>query len=237
MAHHNLRVTEASNFASAGNIAPLPHAARRLVLLGASTGSTDALQKILPRLPSDFPPIAIVQHIPALFSRALAQRLDSQCRIAVREAADGDRLLPGLALIAPGNHHLLVDCDSGGYCVRVVGGPHIWHQRPAVDILFRSAAERAGPHVIAGLLTGMGRDGADGLRRLREKGALTFAQDEASSAVYGMPRAAWETGAARHRIPLESIAAHLISCAGTVPAVHPFSPATSSPALSAHAHG
>jgi two-component system chemotaxis response regulator CheB len=129
----------------------------------------------------------------------------------VREAVDGDRLYPGLALVAPGNFHMMVQWMSDHYQVRVTGGPPIWHQRPAVDLLFKSAADSgAGGHAIAGLLTGMGRDGAEGLLKLREKGAVTFAQDEASCVVYGMPRAAWENGAAQRQLPLDRIADYLI---------------------------
>ncbi|EIQ00378.1 chemotaxis response regulator containing a CheY-like receiver domain and a methylesterase domain [Opitutaceae bacterium TAV1] len=189
--------------------APSP---RRLIVLGASTGGTEALRQVLTRLPGGLPPVAIVQHIPATFSRAFAERLGKLCAFEVREAVDGDLLLPGVALVAPGNLHLLVEprppgaAPAGGvWRVRVVDGPRVWHQRPAVDLLFRSAAECAGRHAIAGVLTGMGKDGADGLLRLRRAGAVTFAQDEASCIVYGMPRVAWETGAAQRQVALDDI--------------------------------
>ncbi|MBP7141370.1 MAG: chemotaxis response regulator protein-glutamate methylesterase [Opitutaceae bacterium] len=213
------------------------HDPRSLVLLGASTGGTEALREILTQLPSDFPPMAIVQHIPAVFSRALAERLDAQCRLEVREAADGDRLTPGVALIAPGDRHMLIDRESDGYRVRVVGGPPIWFQRPAVDLLFRSAAAIGGGHVVAGVLTGMGRDGAEGLLHLRERGALTFSQDEESSAVYGMPRAAWELGGSQHQVALTDIPSHLISLVNTEAAVQACSPSSSPSPLPAHASG
>jgi two-component system, chemotaxis family, protein-glutamate methylesterase/glutaminase len=192
-----------------------PVAARRtrppeVILLGASTGGTEALREVLTALPDGLPGIAIVQHIPALFSRAFAMRLDQLCAFAVREAVDGDRLEPGLALVAPGGFHLLLQWSADHYRARVVGGPPVWHQRPAVDLLFRSVADGgAARHVLAGVLTGMGRDGADGLRRLRDAGATTFAQDEATSVVYGMPRAAWDNGAAQRQLPLDRIAAYL----------------------------
>lgn len=184
---------------------------RALILLGASTGGTEALREVLTRLPADSPPIAAVQHIPAVFSKAFADRLNSQCRIEVREAADGDELRPGLALIAPGNFHLLVRRGSHGWIARVSTGPMVWHQRPAVDLLFKSAAESgAAPHCVAGVLTGMGKDGAEGLLELLQDGATTFAQDERTSTVYGMPRAARENGAAKAILPLDRVANYLI---------------------------
>jgi two-component system chemotaxis response regulator CheB len=184
--------------------------AREIILLGASTGGTEALREVLVRLPGNLPPIAVVQHIPAHFSKAFADRLNSLCTIEVREAVDGDRLVPGLALIAPGNFHMLLQWGGDHYRARVVDGPPVWHQRPAVDLLFKSAADcGAGPFASAGVLTGMGKDGADGLLRLRERGATTFAQDEASSIVYGMPRVAWEIGAAQYKLPLDRVATFL----------------------------
>ncbi|WP_043589107.1 protein-glutamate methylesterase/protein-glutamine glutaminase [Geminisphaera colitermitum] len=202
---------------------------RRLIVLGASTGGTEALRAVLTRLPAGLPPIAIVQHIPATFSRAFADRLNKLCAFEVREAADGDALTPGVALIAPGNYHMLVEWHGGGgsrillptttsvatpgYRVRIVDGPRVWHQRPAVDLLFKSAAEHAGRHAIAGVLTGMGKDGADGLLRLRQMGAVTFAQDEASCVVYGMPRVAWENGAAQRQVALDAVPEYLLHAA------------------------
>lgn len=178
---------------------------RRLVLLGASTGGTEALRQVLTRLPAEMPPVAIVQHIPATFSRAFADRLNTLCRLTVREAVDGEPLVPGLALVAPGNYHMLVHWRAGGYRVQVTDGPRVWHQRPAVDLLFKSGAEAAGGRAVAGVLTGMGKDGAEGLLRLRQAGAATFAQDEASCVVYGMPRAAWELGAAQRQASLNEM--------------------------------
>jgi two-component system, chemotaxis family, protein-glutamate methylesterase/glutaminase len=194
---------------------PRRHHARRVILLGASTGGTEALREVLTQLPGDLPGIAIVQHIPAHFSRAFADRLDASCAFEVREAVDGDRLVPGLALIAPGNFHMMLQWIGDSYRVRVVDGPMVWHQRPAADLLLKSAADIAGPHAIAGILTGMGKDGAEGLLRLREKGATTFAQDEATSVVYGMPRAAWENGAAQRQLPLDQIADFIIQASAT----------------------
>jgi two-component system chemotaxis response regulator CheB len=184
---------------------------RQLILLGASTGGTEALREVLTHLPSGLPGIAIVQHIPPVFSKAFADRLCQQCQFEVREAVDGDRLAPGLALIAPGNFHMMLHWVVDHYRVRVIDGPQVWHQRPAVDLLFKSAADcGAGPHAVAGIFTGMGKDGAEGLLSLRGKGATTFAQDEASSVVYGMPRAAWENGAAQRQVTLNRAADHIV---------------------------
>jgi two-component system chemotaxis response regulator CheB len=183
---------------------------RSIILLGASTGGTEALRDVLTQLPGDLPGIAIVQHIPATFSKAFADRLNTLCALEVREAVDGDRVTPGVALVAPGNFHMLLQWTGDGYRVRVTDGPPVWHQRPAVDLLFKSAADcGAGPHALAGILTGMGKDGAEGLKKLRDKGATTFAQDEATCVVYGMPKAAWENGGAQLQIPLERIAPYL----------------------------
>jgi two-component system chemotaxis response regulator CheB len=200
-------------------------AARQIILLGASTGGTEALREVLTRLPGDLPPIAIVQHIPPVFSKAFADRLNTQCAFEVREAVDGERLTPGLALIAPGNFHLMIQWHGDHYRARVTGGPQVWHQRPAVDLLFKSAADcGAAPHAIAGVLTGMGKDGAEGLLKLRELGATTFAQDEASCVVYGMPKVAWENGGAQRQLAIDRVADFIVHPKSDVPAlasVHP----------------
>jgi two-component system chemotaxis response regulator CheB len=184
---------------------------RHVMLFGASTGGTEALREVLTQLPAGLPGIAIVQHLPPVFSKAFADRLNTQCNFQVREAADGDRLEPGLALIAPGNFHLMLAWHGDHYKVRVTDGPAVWHQRPAVDVLFKSAAEcGAAPYALAGVLTGMGKDGAEGLLRLKEKGATTFAQDQDTCVVYGMPKAAWENGGAQRQIALDKAAAHIL---------------------------
>jgi len=205
-----------------GPRAPAPRtrtSSRDLILLGASTGGTEALREVLTRLPATLPPIAIVQHIPPVFSKAFADRLNALCAIEVREAVDNEPLRPGLALVAPGNFHLLVQWHHDHYRARVTGGPPVWHQRPAVDLLFKSAAETGGAgHLLGGLLTGMGRDGAEGLLRLRDRGATTFAQDEATSVVYGMPRAAWENGAAQRQLRLDQIAGNIVQHYEAAPA-------------------
>jgi len=189
---------------------PSMHDPRSLILLGASTGGTEALREVLTALPADLPPIVIVQHIPALFSRTFAARLNELSALEVREAVDGEPLRPGTALIAPGNFHLMVRWCGHYHVARVIDGPTIWHQRPAVDLLFKSAADAgAAPYSVAGLLTGMGRDGAEGLLQLQRRGATTFAQDEATCVVFGMPRAARDCGATQTLLPLDRIASFL----------------------------
>jgi two-component system chemotaxis response regulator CheB len=194
---------------------------RTVLLLGASTGGTEALAEVLPELPANAPAVAIVQHIPAMFSRQFASRLDRECAIEVREAADGDELRPGLALVAPGDSHMMIQQRGGTRIVRIRDGPLVCQQRPSVDLLFKSAAESGlAPHCVAGLLTGMGRDGADGLLELHRQGARTFVQDEASCVVWGMPRAAEKAGAAQSVVPLDRIAAHILELSSSnAPAV------------------
>ncbi len=205
-----------------GPAAVRPLDPRSVILLGASTGGTETLREIVTRLPPNLPGIAIVQHIPPMFSHAFAARLNSLSSLDVREAIDGDLLTPGVALVAPGNFHLLLQWQHDRYRVRVVDGPQIWHQRPSLDLLFKSAADcGAAPHTVAGVLTGMGKDGAEGLLRLREKGATTFAQDEASSVVYGMPRAAWENRGAERQLALGRVADFIVQQFVSNRASHP----------------
>lgn len=169
----------------------------KVVAIGASTGGTEALREILEALPPDAPGLVIVQHMPEAFTAAFARRLNETCRIEVKEAADGDRVLEGRALIAPGNKHLLVHRDGAHYRVAVVDGPLVSRHRPSVDMLFQSVATAAGINAIGIILTGMGNDGAAGLLDMRQAGAVTIAQDEASSVVFGMPGAAIAKGAAQ----------------------------------------
>ena len=183
---------------------------RELILVGSSTGGTEAIRKVFTRLPPSLPPIAVVQHIPAYFSTAFAKRLNELCRIEVREARNGDRLVPGLALIAPGGRHLLIRWIGDHYEAILNDGPKIHHQRPAVDVLFESAVKcGAARHTLALILTGMGSDGASGLLRLKEDGADTVAQDEDSCVVFGMPKEAIKAGAARKVLPLEDMADYI----------------------------
>jgi two-component system chemotaxis response regulator CheB len=180
--------------------------ATALVAIGASTGGTDALRTILAALPADAPPIAVVQHMPAGFTKPFADRLDALSAIRVREAADGDPLRAGLALIAPGGRQTRVIRDGATLRVRVIDAPPVKRHRPSVEVLFTSAAAAAGARAMGVLLTGMGDDGADGMRTLADAGALTVAQDEASCVVFGMPKAAIAAGGVREVLPLEQIA-------------------------------
>ena len=164
------------------------HDPRQIIALGASTGGTQALEEVLTMLPANLPGIVMVQHIPADFSTSFAIRLNQVCAMEVREAKDGDMVRPGLALIAPGDRHMNVHWARDHYCVHLHDGPPVEHQRPSVDVLFESLARHAGPHTVAALLTGMGRDGAAGMKRLHDLHAYTIAQDADSSVVYGMAR-------------------------------------------------
>lgn len=202
--------------ASGGGPAPPParHTAppHGVIAIGASTGGTEAIAQVLTRMPGGAPAIVIVQHIPALFSRAFAGRLNEICEMEVKEAAGGEALRPGLALVAPGDFHMLVHRgQGGGYFVSVKTGPRVCYQRPSVDVLFVSVAEAAGRNAAGALLTGMGSDGAQGLLRMRQAGARTMAQNEATSVVFGMPREAIARGAAEQVLPLAAIPAALMA--------------------------
>jgi two-component system chemotaxis response regulator CheB len=180
-----------------------------VIAIGASTGGTEALREVLTGLPANMPGILVVQHIPPVFSLAFANRLDNLCRLHVKEAADGDRLTPGLVLIAPGNFHMTLRQTGGQYSVRVQDGPRVCYQRPSVDVLFESVAQAAQGDAIGAILTGMGSDGAQGLLKMKRAGARTLAQDEASCVVFGMPREAIRMGAVDRIAPLDRVAEEL----------------------------
>jgi two-component system chemotaxis response regulator CheB len=180
--------------------------ARVVVAIGASTGGTSAIQEVLTRLPSDSPGVVITQHIPAVFSLAFAKRLNQLCALQVKEAVDGDEVVAGRVLVAPGNFHMLLRRSRGGYHVQVRGGPQVCYQRPSVDVMFASVSEAAGEHAVGVLLTGMGADGAQGMLKMKHAGAFTIAQDEASCVVYGMPREAFRLGAVDRVMALQDIA-------------------------------
>lgn len=182
----------------------------KLLIIGASTGGTEAIRNVLEPLPSNAPAILITQHMPGGFTRSFAERLDKLCRIRVKEASDGERVLPGHAYIAPGDQHLKLARSGANYVVRLDDGPPVNRHRPSVDVLFDSAAQQAGRNAIGVLLTGMGKDGAAGLLTMRKAGAATVAQDEASCVVFGMPREAIALGAADEVLPLEDIAPRLM---------------------------
>jgi two-component system chemotaxis response regulator CheB len=186
-------------------LAELPFPVASVIAIGASTGGTEAIQKVLVELPGNCPGIVITQHIPAVFSRSFANRLNELCDIRVREAEEGDRVEPGLALVAPGNFHMLLRASPTGYRVEIKDGPMVCFQRPAVDVLFHSVAQAAGPNATAAILTGMGSDGAQGMLALKKSGARTIAQDEASCVVFGMPKEAIRHGAIDRVLPLSAI--------------------------------
>jgi two-component system chemotaxis response regulator CheB len=185
-----------------------------VIAIGASTGGTEAIASVLSRLPASTPAILIAQHIPPHFSRAFAQRLNQLCAMEVREAVDGEPVRPGVALVAPGDYHLLLRRSAAGYYAVVKTGPRVCYQRPSVDVLFQSVAEAAGERSVGALLTGMGSDGAQGLLRMRRSGAHTIAQDESSCVVFGMPREAIALGAAASVVPLHRIPEAILA-AGT----------------------
>jgi two-component system chemotaxis response regulator CheB len=178
----------------------------KVIALGASTGGTHALERVLKALPPAMPGIVICQHMPEKFTASFAQRLNSICALDVREAKDGDAVVPGTVLVAPGNFHMMLTLSGAQFQVRVKDGPRVHHQRPAVDVLFASVAKYAGRNAIGAILTGMGADGAKGLLQMREAGAHTIAQDEASCVVFGMPKEAIKLGAAIDVLPLDDIA-------------------------------
>ena len=175
----------------------------KVIAIGASTGGTEALRKVLAAMPAVSPGIVIVQHMPEKFTTAFAEHLNDISKMEVREAVDGDRLYDGLALVAPGGRHMLLKLSGAQYRVEVVDGPLVSRHRPSVDVLFRSVARYAGSNANACLMTGMGDDGADGLKEIRDAGGHTYAQDEATSVVFGMPREAWKRGAAEALIALQ----------------------------------
>ena len=197
---------------------PMPAArllsTEKLILIGASTGGTEAIREVLMGLPPDSPGILITQHMPAGFTKSFAERLNKCCDLAVKEAEDGERVLPGHAYIAPGSHHLLLRKSGANYLTVLSDGPPVNRHRPSVEVLFKSGAEVAGANVVGVMLTGMGKDGALAMREMRDAGAWNVVQDEASCVVFGMPREAIAAGAAHEVVPLKDIAARLIGQLG-----------------------
>ena len=182
----------------------------KLIFIGASTGGTEATRELLMQLPADAPAVLITQHMPPGFTLRYAARLDGMCRIRVKEASDGERVLPGHAYIAPGGLHLSIERSGANYVARVVDGEPVNRHKPSVEVLFRSAARIAGPNALGVMLTGMGADGAAAMREMRDAGAWNVAQDEASCVVFGMPREAIAHGAAHEVLPLTEIAPALL---------------------------
>ncbi len=183
----------------------------KILAIGASTGGTEAIKTVLSSLPANTPGTLIIQHMPAQFTTSFAQRLDSLCEMTVREAKGGETVRPGLALLAPGNHHMVLRRNGAIFEVQLKNGPRVHYQRPAVDITFNSVAKYAGVNAVGALLTGMGADGAAGLLAMRNAGSKTIAQDEKSCVVFGMPKEAIALGAAEKILPLNGIATKIIS--------------------------
>lgn len=183
----------------------LSQTTHKVIAIGASTGGTKAIESVLTALPATTPGIVIVQHMPEKFTTSFAQRLNEICDLDVREARDNDRVVPGVCLIAPGNFHMVLTRSGATYLVRIKTGPMVHYQRPAVDILFQTVAKHAGANAVGVLLTGMGADGAKGLLDMREAGAHTIAQDEATSVVFGMPKEAIKLGAANEVASLPEV--------------------------------
>jgi two-component system chemotaxis response regulator CheB len=195
----------------AGGSKSLSTTTQKVVAIGTSTGGTQALEQVLTALPAVSPGIVIVQHMPEKFTAMFAQRLNGLCQIEVREAKNGDRVLPGLALIAPGGKHMQLKLSGAHYQVEVIDGPPVNRHKPSVDVLFRSVAKHAGKNAAGFILTGMGDDGARGLLAMKEAGAWTVAQDEASCVVFGMPKEAIALGAAHKILSLSQVAGEIMS--------------------------
>lgn len=183
----------------------LPATTNKLIAIGASTGGTEAIRRVITQFPENSPGILVVQHMPAQFTANFAQRLDNMSRIRVKEAKDGDTVTNGIALVAPGNYHMLLRRSGARYYVQIKDGPMIHHQRPAVDVLFSSVARYAGANALGIILTGMGSDGAAGIRAMKNAGSFNIAQDESSSVVYGMPKEAVKTGGIDLSLDLDAI--------------------------------
>ncbi len=183
----------------------LAQTTNKIIAIGASTGGTEALKAVLMAMPPNAPGIVVVQHMPAQFTSSFAQRLDSLCEVTVKEAADGDSVTNGKALIAPGNYHMLLKRSGARYYVQIKQGPLVHHQRPAADVLFNSVADYAGANALGVILTGMGADGAAGLLKMKQAGARNIAQDEASCVVFGMPKEAIKIGAVDKVVSLKDI--------------------------------
>jgi len=195
----------ANSLFGAGALKPMVQTTDRVIVIGTSTGGTQALEYLFTQLPRTAPPIVVVQHMPEHFTAAFAKRLDGICQVTVKEAAHNDRVLPGMVLIAPGGKHMLLQRSGAQYRVEIKDGPLISRHRPSVDVLFRSGAQSAGANAVGIILTGMGDDGAHGLKEMHDAGALTIAQDEASCVVYGMPKEAVKLGGVDGILPLSAI--------------------------------
>jgi two-component system chemotaxis response regulator CheB len=202
---------------------------KKIVTIGASTGGVEALKAVLIHLPANCPPILITQHMPERFTASFAKRLNSECAMTVSEACNGDVIEQGHVYIAPGARHLELSKNAGRFVCRLTDDPPVSGHRPSVDVLFRSAAKIAGPDIVGVILTGMGKDGSEGMVQLRQAGAITIGQDEATSLIYGMPRVAFERGAVQRQYPLHDIADAILDACRDKPGQ-----ASARPALAAH---
>jgi two-component system chemotaxis response regulator CheB len=205
-----VRREEETTATAVETISALAETTNKVIAIGASTGGTEALKNVLTKMPANSPGIVVVQHMPAHFTTAFAERLNGICQMSVKEAEDNDSVTPGTVLIAPGNYHMIFRRSGARYYVEIKTGPMVHHQRPAVDILFKSTAKYAGANAIGVILTGMGADGAEGLLEMKQAGARTIAQDEKSCVVFGMPKEAIKLGAADKIVPLDLIAQEII---------------------------
>lgn len=183
----------------------------KIIAIGASTGGTEAIKEVLMKMPANAPGIVISQHIPAAFSTPFAKRMDGCCAMTVYEAKDGQQILPGHVYIAPGSHHLLVERSGARYVCRLNDGPPVNRHKPSVDVMFRSVSQNVGPNAVGAILTGMGNDGASGLKEMQEAGAATIAQDEKTSVVWGMPGEAVKLGGVDHILSLEQISDKILN--------------------------
>lgn len=195
-------------------IKALAQTTNKIIAIGASTGGTEALKAVLTKMPPNSPGIVVVQHMPANFTTAFADRLNSLCSIAVSEARNDDTVVPGKALIAPGNFHLVMRRSGARYYIEVKDGPMVHHQRPAVDVLFKSVARYAGANAVGVILTGMGADGAEGMLEMKKAGAMNIAQDEKSCVVFGMPKEAIKLGGVDKVVPLDQVSNEILKMVG-----------------------
>ncbi len=206
-------IKEQSRGAAVTKVSALTKTTSKVVILGASTGGTQAIERVLTALPASSPGIVIVQHMPPGFTKAFAERLNGICEMEVKEAENGDSVTSGRVLIAPGAKHMLVKRSGAQYFVEIKDGPLVNHHRPSVEVLFQSAATYVGANAIGVMLTGMGADGAQGMKKMKDAGSLNICQDEKSCVVYGMPKAAIEAGAANQVMPLDKIAQSIMKAA------------------------
>lgn len=193
----------------------LTETTHKILAIGASTGGVQALTCVLSALPANAPGTLVVQHMPAMFTKSFAERLNKECAVTVKEAQDGDHVIPGRVLIAPGGYHMTLQRSGAIYYVAVKDGPAVCHQKPSVEVMFQSVAKYAGPNAVGAILTGMGDDGANGLLAMRNAGAHTIAQDEETCIVFGMPKEAIKRGGAEVVMPLDKIAGALIQFASS----------------------